>query len=109
MELIGTVEGAGPSGEILVRVSRPWRWGDGPRLVDRRGRALGRVTGVIGPAAAPWLVVRPLGPAPGRDGAVPTHGTNVYLEEQPEAEKVAASRGRTKGRPTGRSGRRRRG
>ena len=60
VEHIGKVYGAGPSGEVLVRVERPWRWGEGLRVVDRRGRPIGRIESIIGPAAAPYLVLRPL-------------------------------------------------
>lgn len=107
VEHVGKVDGAGPAGEILVRVSRPWRWGEGVRLVDRRGRALGRVSGVIGPAAAPWLVLKPLDQRAGHEAAVRLRGADAYLEELPEAETAApAPRPRTQGRPTGRRGRR---
>jgi hypothetical protein len=106
VEHIGTVDGAGPGGELLVRAVRPWRWGEGARLVDRRGRVLGRVTGVIGPAAAPWLVLQAIDPAGGRELAGRMKGSDAYLEQLPEGEGSApASRKRTKGRPTGRRGR----
>src|SRR6185436_5038811 len=51
VELIGKVFGPGPQGEIIVRAERPWRYGEGVKVVDRRGRALGRVEGIVGPAA----------------------------------------------------------
>lgn len=106
MEHVGTVYGAGPGGEVLVRAARPWRWGEGVRLVDRRGRALGRVTGVVGPAAAPWLVLRPLDASGGRQAVERLRGSDVYLEALPDSEAQApAGRRRTPGRPTGRGAR----
>jgi hypothetical protein len=64
------------------------------------------VTGVIGPASAPWLVLKPIDARAGREGAVGLKGTDAYLESPPEGERDApAARQRTPGRPTGPKGR----
>jgi rRNA processing protein Gar1 len=102
VELIGHVFGPGPAGEIIVRTERPWRWGEGIKLVDRRGRALGRVENVVGPAAAPYLVVRSVDAREGATAGTRLKGVDVYLPERPQEEgKTPEFRPRTKGRPTG--------
>lgn len=102
MELVGKVFGPGPSGELIVRADRPWRYGEGVKIVDRRGRSLGRVEGIVGPAAAPFLVVRTVDARDGKGLGVRMKGVEVYLQEAPvEAAEIPAARGRKKGRPTG--------
>src|SRR6266567_494234 len=83
VELVGKVFGAGPSGELIVRADRPWRYGEGVKLVDRKGRALGRVEGIVGPAAAPYLVVRTFDTKDAKGLGVKLKGTEVYLQEIP--------------------------
>ena len=102
MELVGKVFGPGPSGEIIVRADRAWRWGEGIKLVDRRGRALGRVENIVGPAAAPYLVLRPADAREGPGAGAKLKGADVYLADLPEGEGHKPEfRPRTKGRPTG--------
>lgn len=102
MELVGKVFGPGPSGEIIVRADRAWRWGEGIKLVDRRGRALGRVENIVGPAAAPYLVLRPADVREGAAAAAKLKGADVYLEEAPDQQgRGPQGRARTQGRPTG--------
>ena len=102
MELIGKVFGPGPQGELIVRADRPWRFGEGIKVVDRKGRALGRVEGIVGPAATPYLVVRTFDTADAKSLGTKLKGTEVYLPEAPAAE-VAQPRGRERrqGRHTG--------
>ncbi len=101
VELIGKVYGPGPQGELIVRVERPWRFGEGVKVVDRRGRALGRVEGIVGPAAAPFLVVRTLEARDGKGLGTRLKGTEVYVEQAHEAEAQPAERARRQGRETG--------
>ena len=102
MELVGKVFGAGPSGELIVRADRPWRYGEGVKLVDRKGRALGRVEGIVGPAAAPYLVVRTFDTKDAKGLGVKLKGTEVYLQEIPaEATSAPPRRARVQGRHTG--------
>ena len=102
MELVGRVHGQGPSGEILVKAERPWRYADGVKIVDRRGRTLGRVEAVIGPAAAPYLVVRTPDSKDPKGVGAKLVGAEVYVEA-PEVEEGARpqARPRKQGRPTG--------
>ncbi len=102
MELVGRVHGPGPSGEIIVKADRPWRYGDGVKIVDRRGRTLGRVEGVIGPAAAPYLVVRTPDSKDPKGVGSKLKGSEVYVDA-PELEAGAQpqARPRKQGRPTG--------
>ena len=101
MELIGKVFGPGPAGEVVVRADRPWRWGEGVRLVDRRGRAMGRVEQIVGPASAPFLVLRPLDPKEGSQLGARLKGSDVYVEEIPAEpkEQPAFREGRRKRAP----------
>jgi rRNA processing protein Gar1 len=92
---------SGPQGELIVRVERPWRFGEGVKVVDRRGRALGRVEGIVGPAAAPFLVVRTLEARDGKGLGNRLKGTEVYIEDAHEAATQPAERGRKQGRHTG--------
>ena len=102
MELIGKVFGPGPQGELIVRADRPWRFGEGVKVVDRKGRALGRVEGIVGPAATPYLVVRTFDTADARSLGTKLKGTEVYIQEIPaEAATQARGRERRSGRPTG--------
>ncbi len=105
VELVGRVHGPGPSGEIIVKAERPWRYADGVKVVDRRGRTLGRVEGVIGPAAAPYLVVRTPDSKDPKGLGVRMKGSEVYVEA-PEVEEGAGpkARPRKQGRPTGERG-----
>ena len=107
VELVGRVHGPGPSGEILVKAERPWRYADGVKVVDRRGRALGRVEAVIGPAAAPYLVVRTPDAKDPKGVGSRLKGAEVYVEA-PEVEAGAQpqARPRKQGRPTGPAGHR---
>lgn len=108
VELIGKVFGPGPSGEIIVRADRAWRWGEGIKLVDRRGRALGRVENIVGPAAAPYLVLRPADAREGAAAGAKLKGADVYLEESPQREGPKADpRQRVAGRQTGKERRQR--
>lgn len=102
MELIGKVFGPGPQGELIVHADRPWRFGEGVKVVDRKGRALGRVEGIVGPAAAPYLVIRTFDTADAKSMGTKLKGTEVYLPEMP-AQESAQPRGRERrqGRPTG--------
>ena len=104
MELVGTVFGPGPQGELIVRAGRPWRYGEGVKVVDRKGRALGRVEGVIGPATAPYLIIKTFEGEAAKGAGLRLKGTEVYMQEQ-AAEAAAQPRGRERrqGRPTGRN------
>jgi rRNA processing protein Gar1 len=101
VELVGKVFGPGPQGELIVHADRPWRYGEGVKIVDRRGRALGRVEGVVGPAAAPYLVVRTVEARDGKGLGLKLKGAEVYIEEAPEAPSQPRGRERRQGRPTG--------
>lgn len=101
MELVGKVFGAGPSGELIVRADRPWRYGEGVKLVDRKGRALGRVEGIVGPAAAPYLVVRTFDSKDAKGLGIRMKDSEVYLQEIPaEASTTPERRPRVQGRHT---------
>ncbi len=104
VELVGKVFGPGPQGELIVRAERPWRHGEGVKLVDRKGRSLGWVEGIVGPAAAPFLVVRTVEARDGKGLGTKLKGTEVYMEQSPEAQAQPAERRRTQGRHTGTRG-----
>lgn len=106
VDLVGKVFGPGPQGELIVRAERPWRYGEGVKVVDRKGRALGRVESIIGPAAAPYLVVRTFDTGDPKMTAIKLRGSEVYLQEAPvEAGHQPRARERRQGRPTGERGR----
>jgi rRNA processing protein Gar1 len=108
VELVGKVFGSGPQGELIVRAERPWRFGEGAKLCDRKGRALGRVEGIVGPAAAPYLVVRTFEKDDPRAMGARLKGSEVYMQEAAaEAAQQPRGRERRQGRPTGERPRRR--
>lgn len=63
---VGTILHKAKSGRLIIRLSREVRAGS--FLVDDKGRKLGKVVELIGPARAPYASVVPSTDKVGRDG-----------------------------------------
>lgn len=75
MRRLGVVENIAYNGDLVVRASyAPHR---GQRIVDRRGRPLGRVKRAFGPVKEPFVAVQPFNQAP-----LALMGTEVYVKQE---------------------------
>ncbi len=75
MRRLGVVENISYNGDVMVRAAfAPHR---GVRVVDRRGRPLGRVKRVFGPVREPFVAVQSFKPAP-----LALMGAEVYVKQE---------------------------